>query len=234
MERTQRVVAIIPARGGSKGIPRKNVQPVAGLPLIAHSIRDALASPLVDRVIVSTDDEEIAEVSRRHGAEVPFLRPPELAGDFATTESALTHAVEWLEGEEGYRVDIVVFLQPTDLFRDPGWITEAVRLLLEDPDLESAFVGYATHKNYWTVRDERPTKVSHRGYGPRQKKAPVYREDTGLACATRAALVRAGQRVGERVHIIHTDDFRTSIDIHDPMDLWLAEQVLARWGRPGS
>src|SRR5687768_16660736 len=106
------VVAVIPARGGSKGLPRKNVLPLAGKPLIAYSVEAAVLSPLVSRVIVSTDDEEIAAAAREAGAETPFLRPPELSLDSTPTEPVLRHAIEWLEREEGYRTDIVLFLQP--------------------------------------------------------------------------------------------------------------------------
>ncbi len=90
-------VAIIPARGGSKRIPRKNIKPFAGKPMIAHSIFAARESGIFERVIVSTDDEEIARVSRDHGAEVPFMRPAELADDFAGTDAVLLHALTWLE-----------------------------------------------------------------------------------------------------------------------------------------
>ncbi len=91
-----RTIAIIPARGGSKRIPRKNVKPFLGKPMIAWSIEAALDSGLFDRIIVSTDDLEIADVARAHGAEVPFMRPPELANDFATTGAVMAHAVQWL------------------------------------------------------------------------------------------------------------------------------------------
>ena len=230
MPQGQNVVAIIPARGGSKGLPRRNLRVLAGKPLIAYSIEAAKASALVDRVIVSTDDEEIAGVAQRCGAEVPFIRPSDLATDDATTESVLQHAVEWLEHKEAYRVDIVVFLQSTDVFRKRGWIDEVVTELLADPLLDSAFVGYATHKNFWKKEGNRFVHASHRDYGPRQKKQPIYREDTGLACATRSRLVKDGLRIGEHVKIIETQDFCTSIDIHDEFDLWLAEHVITKWG----
>jgi len=94
-------IAIIPARGGSKRIPRKNVRPFAGKPLIAYSIEAALKSGLFDHVIVSTDDEEIAAVARAHGAETPFMRPPELANDYATTVPVIKHAVQWVQQNMG-------------------------------------------------------------------------------------------------------------------------------------
>ena len=225
------MVSIIPARGGSKGIPRKNVQLLGGKPLIAWSIEASLNCPLIDRTILSTEDPEIAQVAQDCGAEVPFLRPAELAVDHATTESVLTHAVEWLEREQNYSADIVVFLQPTDIFRKQIWLTEVVQALLDDPALESCFVGYATYKNFWQVQGDRFTHLSWRGYGPRQTKSVVIREDTGLACASRASLIKEGVRIGKHVKIITTDDYIPGIDVQYPFDLWLANKVIEEWDR---
>ena len=226
------VVAIIPARGGSKGLPRKNTCLLAGKPLIAYSIEVAKASPFVDRVIVSTDDPGIADVSRQWGAEVPFLRPAELAEDLTPTEPVLTHAVEWLETVEGYRVDIVVFLQPTDVFRKRSMIDEVVRTLLADKSLDSVFVAYPTHKNFWRKVGGRFERLApDLTYGPRQTREKIYREDTGIACATRATLIRQGKRIGMRVDIIPNEDETSSIDIHTEFDLWLAEKILTEWGK---
>jgi CMP-N-acetylneuraminic acid synthetase len=228
-----RVVAIIPARGGSKGLPGKNIGALAGKPLIAYSVEAARNCPLIDRTIVSTDSEDIRAAALAAGAEVPFLRPADLATDTATTEAVLQHAVEWLDRETPNAVDIVVFLQPTDIFRRQIWLEQVVRALLDDPDLDSAFVGFTTYKNYWRRDGDTCVPLSHRGYGPRQQKSRVIREDTGLACATRAALIRHGRRIGDRVTIIENDDFCTSIDIHDAFDHWLAEAVIQRgWRRP--
>ena len=130
-------IAIIPARGGSKGIPRKNLVDVKGLPLVAYSIRHALESAAVNRVIVSTDDEEIAEVSRRYGAEVPFLRPAELAEDHVLDIPVFQHALRELERTEGYQADLVVHLRPTTPYRRPAWIDACVELLRNHPDADS-------------------------------------------------------------------------------------------------
>lgn len=224
------VLALIPARGGSKGLSRKNVRPLAGKPLIAWTIEAARGCALIDRVVVTTDDREIADVARASGAEVPFLRPPDLAQDHTTTEATLQHAVRELDAT-GWRADIVVFLQPTDVFRRAAWLVEAVRTLVDQPQIDSAFVVHETHKNFWKLdEEERPVKLSWFTYGPRQKRRPILREDTGLACATRADLVRQGLRIGERVHVIRNKDFATSIDIHDEFDIWLAEKIITEWG----
>jgi len=229
---TKHTVAVIPARGGSKGLPRKNLRPLAGKPLIAHTIEAARASSYVDRVIVSTEDEEIAEVSREWGAEVPFLRPKELAEDLTPTEPVLKHALEWLEKVEGYQVDVVLFLQPTDIFRKRFMIDGAIKRLLDDDALDSVFVAYPTHKNFWRRIDGEWVRLaSDLAYGPRQTREPLYREDTGFACATRAKVIRQGKRVGEKVDIIVNDDESSFIDIHDEFDFWLAERVLLDWGK---
>jgi N-acylneuraminate cytidylyltransferase len=131
------VLAIIPARGGSKGIPRKNIRLFAGYPLVAFSIAAGLQAETVTRVIVSTDDEEIAGVARRYGAETPFLRPAELAHDRTTDLPVFQHALEWLAENEGYRPDIVVHLRPTTPVRPPDLVDRSVRLLLAHPEADS-------------------------------------------------------------------------------------------------
>ncbi len=226
----ENVVAIIPARGGSKGLPGKNIRPLAGKPLIAYSIEAAKMSPLVDRVIVSTDNEEIKKVSVEYGAEVPFLRPPDLAQDDTPTEPVLKHAVEWLEENEGYKVDIVVFLQLTDVFRKKYMIDTVVSKLLENENLDSVFMAYKTHKNFWRKIDEKYSKLAPDiAYGPRQEREHLYREDTGLACATRVKFIKEGRRIGDRVEIIPYDSAVNWIDIHNEFDLWLAEKIILEW-----
>lgn len=226
----QRVVAIIPARGGSKGLPGKNIRPLAGKPLLAYAIEAAKSSPLVERVIVTTDSQDIAAVARAHGAEVPFVRPADLADDDATTEATLKHAVDWLEEHESYRADIVVFLTCTAVFRQPQWISDAVQRLLDDDELDSVFVAYRTHKNYWRQQNGRWIRLAPDiGYGSRQKREAVYREDTPTTLAVRARYIRDGVRLGPNVDLIVTDDDRISFDIHSEFDFWLAEKVIAEW-----
>lgn len=125
------IVCIITARGGSKSIPRKNVLPLGGKPVIAWSIEAALQSPSVSRVIVSTDDEEIAEVSRDWGAEVPFMRPAELAGDDTPHLAVMFHAIRWLESDQGTLPEFILLLQPTSPLRTSEDIEAAVRIAVE-------------------------------------------------------------------------------------------------------
>ena len=131
------VLALVPARGGSKGIPRKNIRYFAGYPLISYSIMAALQSNRVTRTILSTDDEEIAAVARQWGAEVPFMRPLELAQDDTTDLPVFQHALHWLAENENYHPDLVVQLRPTSPIRPLGCVDEAVALLLDHPKADS-------------------------------------------------------------------------------------------------
>jgi len=132
MKDLPKVLAVIPARGGSKGVPRKNIRTVCGKPLIAYTIETALAARhLLSRVIVSTDDEEIADISRSYGAEVPFLRPSELADDKAPTVAVLKHVIRFAEEEQKARYDWICVLQPTEPFRTVDDIRDALRLAQE-------------------------------------------------------------------------------------------------------
>lgn len=132
-----KVCAIIPARGGSKGIPQKNIQLLADKPLITYSIEHSLSSKYIERTIVSTDDEEIAKVAMDWGAEVPFLRPAELAEDHVLDWPVFVHALEWLKAKERYIPDIVVHLRPTSPLRLPRHIDNAVELLINNPEADS-------------------------------------------------------------------------------------------------
>ena len=222
------IVAVIPARGGSKGLPGKNVIDLCGKPLIAYSIEVAKASKHIDKVVVSTDDAKIAEVSREYGAEI-IDRPEELATDLATTESALQHAVEYLEEKMNYKPDIVVFFQLTDFFKHTEWVDEAIEALLKDPKVDSAFVGCKSFKNYWKKENGKWVRSSpFSAYMARQKKEAigeyVVREDTGLGCATRAHIIKSGKRIGENNVVIEKNyEF---FDIHTAFDLKILEQVI--------
>lgn len=125
-----RVLGLITARGGSKGLPRKSIRELGGKPLIAWSIEAALQSNAIDRLVVSTDDKEIAAVSREFGAEVPFLRPIELAGDHSPHIDTVVHALEWLSANDHYRPDYVLLLQPTMPLRTAADIDAANEVAL--------------------------------------------------------------------------------------------------------
>lgn len=136
----KKILALIPARGGSKGIPYKNIIDVHGLPLIAHSIKSAKNSKLVDKIVVSTDSPKIAKIAKKYGAEAPFLRPKQIAGDRSPTIDAVLHALDWLEAR-GEKFDIVALLEPTSPLRKPNDIDNAVRILLKNYNKTDAVVS---------------------------------------------------------------------------------------------
>ncbi len=222
-------IAIICARGGSKGLKRKNLRTLDGNPLIGRVIMHALSSEKLDTVLVTTDDKEIADIAMSYGAEVPFLRPKHLSEDLSTTEETLQHALLEYEKKNKKLYDICVFLTATDIFRNPAWIDESISRLISRPELESVFVGAKTHKNFWE-KDDNGNWIRLRDwmseYSSRQIRRTIVREDTGLACASRAWLWREGKRIGDKVDIITTDDDFTSIDIHHLEDLQLAEAAI--------
>src|SRR4030065_943344 len=131
------IFALIPARGGSKSTPHKNIPPLAGFPLIAYSIAAAKQSNLVTRTIVSTDDDEIARIAREYGAETPFMRPAEFAQDHTTDFPVFSHALGWLKEHEGYQPEVVVQLRPTSPMRPPGCVDQSVQVLLDHPEADS-------------------------------------------------------------------------------------------------
>jgi N-acylneuraminate cytidylyltransferase len=177
------VMALIPARGGSKSVPRKNLLPVAGKPLIAYSILHAQSCPSISRIVVSTDDDEIAAVARRFGAEVPFKRPAEAASDTATDFQVFQHALGWLSEREGYEPELVVHLRPTGPVREAELIERAVQLMLETPEadsLRSVCTAEQTPYKMWRIEGSRLRPLlEYPGHPeahsmPRQKLPPVY------------------------------------------------------------
>ena len=131
------VLALILARGGSKGIPRKNLVPFLGRPLLDWSIISVHQSQLVTRTILSTDDEEIARAAADMGCEVPFMRPAPLAADDTPDHPVFVHALEWLAAHEDYRPDLIVHVRPTTPLRPPGLIDKGIAMMMEDPDADS-------------------------------------------------------------------------------------------------
>ena len=174
-----RVLAVIPARGGSKGLPGKNVRELAGLPLICHSIKAAALCPGITRCIVSTDDPEIAEVARTHGGDVPFLRPDRLATDWTPMGPVMQHALETVEQQEGSTYDVFVLLDPTSPSRIPQQIAEAISQLHESPDLDGVIsVSEPTFQPTWVgVRETTPSGPVERYYA--EGRGVTRRQDTG-------------------------------------------------------
>ena len=233
-QRPPEVLAIIPARGGSKGIPRKNIKNFAGHPLIAYSIEAALQSETVTRVIVSTDDEEIATVARLCGADVPFLRPEEFAQDRSLDLPVFEHALAWLAENEGYHPDVLVQLRPTSPVRPPGLVDEAVRTLLAHPEADSVRglvpAGQNPHK-MWRLDPETGRMrnlldvegVPEPYNAPRQALPPVYWQ-TGHIDAIRPRAILSGSMSGTVILPVMVDPAYT-VDIDTPKD-WARSEWL--------
>ena len=149
------IICIIPARGGSKGLKRKNLQKVHNKKLIQYPIEYALKSKLVGTILVSTDDKNIANAAKKAGAIVPFLRPKNISGDFATTEETLKHALLTYEKFIKKKFKICIFLTCTDIFRKKEWIKKGIRIMYQDKSIESVFVGNKTHKNFWEKTEKK-------------------------------------------------------------------------------
>ena len=232
------VLAVIPARGGSKGIPRKNIRSFAGHPLIAYSIEAGLSAETVTRVIVSTDDEEIAAVSRQYGADVPFLRPAEFAQDQTLDLPVFQHALAWLAEHENYRPDVVVQLRPTSPVRPPTLVDEAVRLLLENPEADSVRgvvpAGQNPHK-MWRIDPVSGRMcnlldvegIAEPYNAPRQALPPVYWQ-TGHIDAIRPRVFEWDSMSGRVILPVMIDPAYT-VDIDTPKD-WARYEWLVLHG----
>ena len=220
-------LAIIPARGGSKGIPRKNLKLLAGKPLLAHSILHAKQTPSITRIVVSTDDDEIAAVAREWGAEV-VPRPPEISGDKASSESALLHTLDWLLSTENYEPDLVVFLQATSPCRRPGEIQPAIDLLLRDGADSLLSVG-PVHGFVWRVEKDGSTRSFsydhlHR---PRRQDAPEDLIENGSFYIFKPWVLRKyNNRLGGKI-TLYRMSVLDSFQIDELGDFELLEALMA-------
>lgn len=231
MQKKTNTIAIIMARGGSKGLPRKNVKELNGKPLIAYTIEDAKNSGVCDTVLVTSDDDEIIKTAKQYGAIVSFKRPDELANDRVPPEPVIQHALKEHEKISKEKFDFVVYLQPTDIFRPKDVIKKCVEKLINDSSLDTVFSAFKTHKHFWKQKEDGSfERITDGDYDSRQKRRQTtYREDQGVASAFKAELIRdKGIRVGKKVDIVPTDDFRTAVDIHYEFDFWLAETLKAK------
>ncbi|WP_062464897.1 acylneuraminate cytidylyltransferase [Demequina soli] len=216
-------IAIIPARGGSKGVPGKNVARVGGVPLVARAARAALAAPSIDAVYVSTDDEAIADAARAVGAQV-IARPAEIAGDTATSESALLHALDVLE-QQGIRPRALAFLQATSPFIDTAALDGAVGEVLAGT-YDSMFSAFETYAFLWQRTDAGAAGVNHdHSFRPRrQDREPHYQETGAFYVMDVAGFRERGFRFFGRVGIAEVDA-STGVEIDAVHELDLARAL---------
>lgn len=228
------VLALIPARGGSKSIPRKNIRPLAGFPLIAYSIAAGLAAETVTRVLVSTDDEEIAAIARHYGAETPFLRPAEFSQDQTPDLPVFQHALQWLEEHEGWQPEIVVQLRPTSPFRRVMHIDQAVYRLLERPDADAVrtvCVPFQNPYKMWRIQADGLMQplvdigVPEPYNMPRQALPEVYWQTGYVDAAWSDTILQKKSMTGERILPLVIDPSEW-IDIDSADDWRRAERLL--------
>ena len=233
------ILALIPARGGSKGIPRKNIKLFAGYPLIAWSIAAAKQAELVTRVIVSTDDEEIAAVAREWGAETPFLRPAELAQDKTTDLPVFEQALKWLEDVEAYRPDVVVQLRPTSPIRPRGMVDDAIRILLDHDDADCVRGVVPAGQNpfkMWRFNGEgRPLNpllevdgIAEPYNAPRQILPPVYWETGHIDAIRTSTITQKHSLTGDVIYPLMIDP-KYTVDIDNLPD-WAKYEALVYSG----
>lgn len=221
----QTVVGIIPARGGSKGVPSKNIKMLAGKPLIAWTVGSALRAKTLHRTIVSTDDEKIADISRKYGADVPFIRPKKLARDSTPTLPVLQHAVKYLEETEDCCCEIIVTLQPTSPLRDESDIDNAVTKLIETNADSVVSVCEAEHSPYWMKKLKKdkvyPFIKTKKEYSGRQALPKVYRLNGAIYVTRRNVLMKDRNILGKDTRAL-VMPLEKSIDIDTPLDFKLA------------
>jgi CMP-N-acetylneuraminic acid synthetase len=203
------ILCLIPARSGSKSIPDKNIRVLAGKPLLAYPVEQARASKLINRVVVSTDSPRYAGIAKQYGAETPFLRPPELAGDCSTDLECFTHALEWLREKEGYRPDLCVHLRPTHPVRRVEDIDQAVRLLLDHPDADSVrsvapagetpFKMWRLRKDGWLDPFVSDPEIPEAYNQPRQKLPPAYIHNGAIDVVRASIILEKRSMTGKRV-----------------------------------
>jgi len=229
------VLAIVPARGGSKGLPNKNILPLLGHPLIAYSILAAKKSSLVSRVLVSTDSPVIAEVSKKYGADVPFIRPSELAADLSRDLEVFQHALQWLDKNEGYKPDLVIQLRPTSPVRPKGLLDDAItRLNKSDADsLRIVTASPITPYKMWFVDNETSIMmpllsldgVAEPFNEPRQSLPKTYWQIGTLDVIRPEVILNKNSMSGQRI-LPYVVGHELAVDIDDLQSFKKAEEVI--------
>lgn len=235
------ILGLITARGGSKSIPKKNLYPVLGKPLLLYTIEAAQRSKLITRLVISTDDEEIAEVARRAGVEVPFLRPKELAEDLTPDLPVFQHALTWLKENENYAPEAVVHLRPTCPLRTSEQIDECVRMILENPEADSVrsvcepphtpFTMYHTDAEGFlqpllrAVFTDIYAKNPEAHNMPRQSLPKVWFHIGDVDVIRPRTILEKKSMTGEKIHAYFQEQWR-GVDIDTMDDMKRFEEIL--------
>tara|TARA_B100000579_G_scaffold422752_1_gene425104 strand:- start:473 stop:1174 length:702 start_codon:yes stop_codon:yes gene_type:complete len=225
-----KIITIICARKNSKGLKNKNILLLNGKPLIYYTIKSAIKSNYTKDIYVSTDSSEIAINSEKFGAKALFPRPKYLSGDNITSEKVLQYTLKKIEKIKKIKYDYVLYLQVTEPFRNKNIIDRCIYKILKNKKIDSVFAAKPYKKNIWYKKNNKIIRLNYfERYGiPRQKKNLLYREDTGIACISKASFIRKGLRLGNNVEIVkHHNDF-DYIDIHNKNDLYLSNIILKK------
>lgn len=226
---SKQILAIVTARGGSKGVPRKNLRNLAGKPLLVWSIEAAASAQHAMRVLVSTDDPEIAAAGRLAGAEVPFLRPADLADDCATSESAVIHALDWLYQHENYSPDLIVLLQPTSPFRTPQDIDTALKVQASTDADAVVSVAEIYRPVQWLRKIDaqgRMTEaVSAESISRRQDAEKLYQLN-GAVYVIKTDALRKGNSIYPDDSLAYVMPAERSLDIDNELDFLIADLLM--------
>ena len=229
MYKNERVLCIIPARGGSKGLPGKNIKKLMGKPLIAYSIEQANRSRYIDKVIVSTENGTIADISRRYGAGVPFMRPKKLATDKSTVIDVLLHAMDYMEKKEEFKFDIVVLLHATAPLRSVEDIDNAIKLLVEKKT-ENVFSVTPSYRNpYFNMVEITKgglVKLVKKGNFATRQSAPQVFDMNASIYVWRKDMLKTKKSVFLKKSRIYVMPRERSVDIDDHLDFKIAEMML--------
>jgi N-acylneuraminate cytidylyltransferase len=235
------VLALIPARGGSKGVPRKNLRPVAGHPLVAYSIAAAQASKQIDRVVVTTDDPEIAEVARAYGADVPFMRPASLSADDTPDLPVFQHALLWLAEEEHCEPQLIVHLRPTSPLRAAGDIDRAIELLRDRPDADAVRAVCEPFQNPYKMWREgqdgylepllTAAGIADAYNRPRQTLPAVFWQTASIDVTRRRTVLQLNSMTGSKILPLFLPD-DSWVDIDSELMIEFASFLVS--ARPGS
>ncbi|MEA3272489.1 MAG: acylneuraminate cytidylyltransferase family protein [Patescibacteria group bacterium] len=233
-----KILAVIMARGGSKGLPGKNIKPLLGKPLLAYTIEEAKKSKYINRIVLSTDYEDIAEVGRQYGAEVPFMRPAELAEDHVLDFPVLKHAVEWLEENENYKPDIILLLVPTAPLKKAEHIDHGIKIMIDNPDADSVRSVVKSPKHplkCWKLDGNTlemfVPKDAH-GFDepynmPRQKLPKAYINNGTIEAMRYSTLMNKNSTTGDKI-LGFEMPAENSVNVDDEFDFMMAEMFLKK------
>lgn len=236
--KSKEILAIIPARGGSKSIPRKNIKLLCGKPLIVYTIEEAKKSRYIDRIVVSTDDPEIAHIAKEYGAEVPFLRPKELAGDDVTDLPVFQHCLIWLKKHKSFSPDIVVQLRPTAPLRKAKHIDHGIEILLNSPEADSVRSVCLAPKNplkMWKIEKNRLIPFIRESFSgikeaynlPRQKLPTAYIQNGSVDVIRTKTILRKNSMTGDIIIPFVMEECE-SVNIDTEIDFLIAEQLIKK------